>query len=129
MNNNDLDIFGGVTPFQTNEPKINESNLENNTIFNTSEVEVINIPEVTEEKIEIESDSYNEMPFAGVNQQVNMEEKKEDVITQNIIEEKIEVNSNMQPVEKAIDENSGLKFLLVLGLIFLVFIILLPFIA
>lgn len=125
MNNNQFDIFGGVTPFQTDEPKVNKTNLENNTIFDTPEVEVINIPE---EKNEIQSDSYNEMPFVGVNQQENIEIKQDNIIT-TVINESPEVNSNMQPVEKEIDENSGLKFLLVLGLIFLVFIILLPFIA
>jgi hypothetical protein len=33
----------------------------------------------------------------------------------------------MHPIEKAEDENSGLKFLIVLGIIFAVVIILLPY--
>lgn len=128
MNENQTDIFGGVTPFQTEEPK-----QEENQVNVESPVEILPIPDeaeiidVVDDPVEKPVESFNEMPFAGVNQQDVIEEKKENAISTSVIEETIEKNTNMQPVEKVEDENSGLKFLLVLGLIFGIFIILLPF--
>lgn len=152
MNENQTDIFGGVTPFQTEEPKQepvveNQYNNEVTPIFNevNESTEVIDVPEeivkpvdsfnetnenteVTDAPEEISKpvDSFNEMPFAGVNQQQEVSEIKENYISNPVIEES-EKNENMEPIKKSLDENSGLKFLLVLGLIFAIFIIILPF--
>lgn len=131
MNENQTDIFGGVTPFQTEEPKqepIIENQNDNNEVtpvlndLNES-TEIIDVPE---EEIEKPVESFNEMPFAGVNQQQEVSEVKENYISNSVIEES-EKNTNMEPIQKSLDENSGLKFLLVLGIIFAIFIIILPF--
>lgn len=129
MNDNQTDIFGGVTPFQTEEPKQEENPFPVESPVVTPPVsvepEVINIEEDVVEK---PVDSFTEMPFAGVNQQENIEsEKKDGSISTSMIETTTEKNVDMEPVEKAVDENSGLKFLLVLGIIFGIVIILLPF--
>lgn len=61
-----------------------------------------------------------EMPFAGVNQN-NMT-----IAEQTIIEDSSVSNDIMKPVEEVQDENAGLKFLLVIGIILIVAVILLP---
>lgn len=129
MNENQTDIFGGVTPFQTEEPEQevvveNQYDSEVTPVLNeTNEsTEVIDVPEEISKPV----DSFNEMPFAGVNQQQEVLEVKEHYISNPVIEES-EKNENMEPIKKSLDENSGLKFLLVLGLIFAIFIIMLPF--
>lgn len=129
MNENQTDIFGGVTPFQTEEPEQevvveNQYDSEVTPVLNeTNEsTEVIDVPEEISKPV----DSFNEMPFAGVNQQQEVLEVKEHYISNPVIEES-EKSENMEPIKKSLDENSGLKFLLVLGLIFAVFIIMLPF--
>lgn len=129
MNENQTDIFGGVTPFQTEEPEQevvveNQYDSEVTPVLNeTNEsTEVIDVPEEISKPV----DSFNEMPFVGVNQQQEVLEVKEHYISNPVIEES-EKSENMEPIKKSLDENSGLKFLLVLGLIFAVFIIMLPF--
>ena len=129
MNENQTDIFGGVTPFQTEEPEqevVVENQYDNEVtpvLNETNEsTEVIDVPEEISKPV----DSFNEMPFAGVNQQQEVLEVKEHYISNPVIEES-EKSENMEPIKKSLDENSGLKFLLVLGLIFAVFIIMLPF--
>ena len=129
MNENQTDIFGGVTPFQTEEPEQevvveNQYDSEVTPVLNeTNEsTEVIDVPEEISKPV----DSFNEMPFAGVNQQQEVLEVKEHYISNPVIEES-EKSENMEPIKKSLDENSGLKFLLVLGLIFAIFIIMLPF--
>jgi hypothetical protein len=92
------------------------------------DVPTIDIPQ--EEKIEIPTSSFNEMPFSGVNQQQEEEEKTTVLENQSgtqSIDDTVERNSNMQPIQKQADENSGLRFLIGLGIIFAVVIILLPF--
>lgn len=131
MNENQTDIFGGVTPFQTEEPKqepIVENQNDNNEVTpvlndSNESTEIIDVPE---EEIEKPVESFNEMPFAGVNQQQEVSEVKENYISNSVIEDS-EKNTNMEPIQKSLDENSGLKFLLVLGIIFAIFIIILPF--
>lgn len=129
MNENQTDIFGGVTPFQTEEPEqevVVENQYDNEVtpvLNETNEsTEVIDVPEEISKPV----DSFNEMPFAGVNQQQEVLEVKEHYISNPVIEES-EKSENMEPIKKSLDENSGLKFLLVLGLIFAIFIIMLPF--
>lgn len=129
MNENQTDIFGGVTPFQTEEPEqevVVENQYDNEVTPVSNETnestEVIDVPEEISKPV----DSFNEMPFAGVNQQQEVLEVKEHYISNPVIEES-EKSENMEPIKKSLDENSGLKFLLVLGLIFAVFIIMLPF--
>lgn len=83
-----------------------------------------------EEQVEPQNQSFNEMAFAGVNQQ--QEEVKRVTILESQptvmnVDEQVERSSNMEPIQKQEDENSGLKFLLVLGIIFAVVIILLPY--
>lgn len=131
MNENQTDIFGGVTPFQTEEPKqepIVENQNDNNEVTpvlndSNESTEIIDVPE---EEIEKPVESFNEMPFAGVNQQQEVSEVKENYISNSVIEDS-EKNTNMEPIQKSLDENSGLKFLLMLGIIFAIFIIILPF--
>lgn len=128
MDNNQTDIFGGVTPFQTMEPKKEETSYETSVTNSpvSMEAEVIDIPEET---VERPVASFNEMPFVGVNQQESVEpEKKDAIVSTPIMQSLEEPNTNMQQVEKPVDENSGLKFLLILGIIFMITIILLPFI-
>lgn len=129
MNENQTDIFGGVTPFQTEEPEqevVVENQYDNEVTPVSNETnestEVIDVPEEISKPV----DSFNEMPFAGVNQQQEVLEVKEHYISNPVIEES-EKSENMEPIKKSLDENSGLKFLLVLGLIFAIFIIMLPF--
>lgn len=120
MNNSQTDIFGNVTPFQSEAPE-----EETEIIFEeASPIQENNFSqEVTPQPIE----SFNEMPFVGVNQQ-ELEESKPILENTKPVVEEYSANSNMEPVQKAEDENAGLKFLLVLGIIFAVVIILLPFI-
>lgn len=79
--------------------------------------------------------SFTEMPFAGVNQQ-DIQEEKVTILPNTPISSEVEnkasevaSNSNMQPVEKKVDENAGIKFLLILFVIFLVVILCLPLIG
>ena len=78
------------------------------------------VVELVDPNISVKDDSYNEMPFVGVNQ------SDMTVTEENIMDKQIEVNDNMKPVEEVVDENSGLKFLLVIGIILAIAIILLP---
>lgn len=138
QSNNQTDIFGNVTPFPSEPEPLKPDDI----IFEPSPMEVpvvqpevLEIPEEVEinttpseptEEIVAPTESFTEMPFSGVNQQ--MEEEKP-IISQNQytnIESETRMNSNMTPVEQKVDENSGLKFLLVLAIIFAIVIILLP---
>lgn len=128
------DIFGNPASFnqdsETVKPDIIfDSDVVDNT-SQTSNVVVENIsqtPNVVEEQnvyptpnVVKSDESYTEMPFVGVNQE-NMT-----VSEQTIIENEVVKNDNMKPVDEVVDENSGLKFLLVIGIILAVVIILLP---
>lgn len=135
------DIFGNPASFNQDSVTVKpdiifDSDVVDNT-SQTSNVVVENIsqtPNVVEEQnvyptssvVELKDnvvkadESYTEMPFVGVNQD-NMT-----VSEQTIIENEVVKNDNMKPVDEVVDENSGLKFLLVIGIILAVVIILLP---
>lgn len=80
------------------------------------------------EKIENNNmnESFTEMPFQGVNQE---EKIGHEVNITNRFEQTNEVNTNMSQIVKEEDENAGLKFLLVIGIILAIVVILLPIIA
>lgn len=86
------------------------------------------------QKAIIPTESFTEMPFAGVNQQ-ELTEKQTAILPNTISVEKGEQdsyaskNSNMQPVEKKADENAGLKFLLLIFVLLLIVILCLPLIG
>lgn len=151
--NNQTDIFGNVTPFDTEEVKdqpVINSNSSDSSLENTSDfifpedtfVSHVEIPtnepvsptsvvepvspdiKVEEASSTPQNESFNEMPFVGVNKQTL---SSDTLNTQSTIDYDSVQNSNMHPIEKAEDENSGLKFLIVLGIIFAVVIILLPY--
>jgi len=111
------------------EMSINQS--ANGEFVNPVPVETVPIIDILqEEQVEPQNQSFNEMAFAGVNQQ--QEEAKRVTILESQptvmnVDEQIDRSSNMEPIQKQVDENSGLKFLLVLGIIFAVVIILLPY--
>ncbi len=150
-NQNQTDIFGNVTPFQTQNPYQPEPQLNSQDMFQSQtpiqqstnvfpnmnqmveesplvQPEPIPIIDIPQEEV-IESQSFTEMPFAGVNQQENETEQirvLESQPTMMVEQSPVEKNSNMQPVQKQEDENAGLKFLLVLGIIFAIVVLVLP---
>lgn len=158
-NNNQTDIFGNVTSFVqeptpvtpapvTPKPEVVPMQRVENVVPTSMNmgmnampippvepvdpVEVISIPEdefIPEQNKEVPMESFTEMPFAGVNQQVDGKTVSASVSSEpvHMIEE--DKNPNMEPVMRNDDENAGLKFLLVLGIIFAVTIILLPVLA
>lgn len=80
-------------------------------------------------------DSFTEMPFAGVNQQEEKEQKIKILPNGDSLAESenktLEAldSSNMQPIEKKTDANAGLKFLFVIFVVLLIAILCLPLIG
>lgn len=113
--NQGIFVQNGAQTVESTNQDVNTQNVVEEVVERPTSV-----VEFVDPNISVKDDSYNEMPFVGVNQ------SDMTVTEENIMDKQIEVNDNMKPVEEVVDENSGLKFLLVIGIILAIAIILLP---
>ena len=120
-----------VMPQMNTQPEMAIPQNYNVAFINSVPVEPVPIIDILQdEPADIPNQSFTEMAFAGVNQQ--QEEAKRVTILESQptvmnVDDQVDRSSNMEPIQKQEDENAGLKFLLVLGIIFAVVIILLPY--